>query len=292
MLDRQRIRAAFGAAAQDYEGLAVLQREVGRELVERCIVLEQPPQRVLDVGCGTGLHTAALKQRYRKAEVIGLDLALPMLRQTRRHSRWWRPLRVLAGDVLQLPLADRSVDLVYSNLCLQWCEDLHAAFYELRRVLRPGGLLLFSTFGPDTLRELRAAWQAADDAAHVHRFLDVHDIGNAVMAQAYADPVFDVERYTLTYTDVRQLMRELKGIGAGNALAERRRGLTGRSAYTRMLEAYESFRVNGRLPATYEVVYGQAFAPQENRPLRDRRGELVQVSVDSLREQLRRRRGG
>jgi malonyl-CoA O-methyltransferase len=251
-------------------------------------VVSAEPARVLDVGAGSGRLTGLLKKRWPKAEVVAIDLALGMLREARRHVGWFRPFRRVAGDAQALPIADASVDLVVSNLCLQWC-DLKASIHEFRRVLRPGGWLLFTSFGPDTLKELRSAWRAADERAHVHVFLDMHDVGDAVLAQGFVDPMFDVERYTLSYPDARALMRELKAIGAGNALGERTRGLTGRSAFLRMLTAYEHQRMEGGLPASYEVIFGQARAPQAGAPLRGPRGDLASFSVESMRARLRQR---
>ncbi len=287
-LDRQRIQRAFTRAAADYEQTAVLQRQVGDLLLERLQVVQGEPARVLDVGAGTGRLTGLVKKRYPKAEVIALDLSPGMLREARRHAGWWRPFRRVAGDAQALPIADASIDLVVSNLCLQWCGDLKSALHEFRRVLKPGGWLLFTSFGPDTLKELRAAWGAADQRAHVHVFLDMHDVGDAVLAQGFVDPMFDVERYALTYADARTLMRELKTIGAGNAAAERARGLTGRQAYARMLAAYEAQRRDGRLPASYEVIFGQAQAPAAGAPLRGPQGDIASFSVEAMRAKLRR----
>ena len=288
-LDRDLVRRSFSRAAVHYEQTAVLQREVGDQLLERLELLKTPPQRVLDVGAGSGRMSGLLKKRYPKSELIALDLAPGMLRAAKRHSSWWRPFARVAGDAQALPLADGSVDLLISNLCLQWVPDLSAAFYEFRRVLRPGGWLLFTSFGPDTLKELRSAWRAADERAHVHVFLDMHDVGNTLLAQGFADPMLDVENYRLTYPDARKLMRELKGIGAGNALGERARGLTGRQAFARMLAAYEHARVDGALPASYEVIFAQAQAPAAGSPLKSRDGDVAKFSVDDMRARLRRR---
>lgn len=286
-LDRTRIARAFSRAAAHYEQTAVLQRQVGDELLSRLAVVASEPARVLDIGAGSGRLSGLLKKRWPKAEVVAVDLALGMLREARRHAGWLRPFRRVAGDAQALPFAEGSVDLVVSNLCLQWC-DLKAAIHEFRRVLRPGGWLLFTSFGPDTLKELRSAWRAADAQPHVHLFLDMHDVGDAVLAQGFVDPMFDVERYTLSYADVRALMRELKTIGAGNALAERKRGLTGKQAFARMLAAYEPLRREGRLPLSYEVIFGQAQAPAPGAPLRGPKGDLASFSVEAMRGKLRR----
>jgi malonyl-CoA O-methyltransferase len=251
-------------------------------------VVTAVPAQVLDVGAGTGRLTGLLRKRFAKSEVIALDLSLGMLRQARQHAGWWRPFRRVAGDAQALPFADATMDLIVSNLCLQWCGDLRATLHEFRRVLKPGGWLLFTSFGPDTLKELRAAWRAADERAHVHGFLDMHDVGDAVLAQGFVDPIFDVERYTLTYADARALMRELKTMGAGNAATERARGLTGKQAYARMSAAYEAQRRDGVLPASYEVIFGQAQAPAAGAPLRGPQGDIASFSVEAMRAKLRR----
>jgi malonyl-CoA O-methyltransferase len=286
--DRHRVRTAFSRAASGYEQTAVLQQQVGDLLLERLALLETAPQRVLDVGAGTGRLTAQIKKRFPRAEVIALDLAMGMLRQAKRNAGWWRPFRRVAGDAQALPFADGSMDLLVSNLCLQWCPDLRAIWHEFRRVLKPGGWLLFTSFGPDTLKQLRSAWHAADERPHVHVFLDMHDVGDGVLAQGFVNPMFDTERYTLEYGDVADVMRELKAIGAGNALADRPRGLTGKSAYARMLAAYETERRGGRVPASYEVIFGQARAPEAGAPLRGPKGDLASFSVESMRARLRK----
>jgi malonyl-CoA O-methyltransferase len=177
--------------------------------------------------------------------------------------------------------------MLFSSLMLQWCNDPDRVLRECRRVLRPGGVLHFSTLGPDTLIELRRSWQAADPVhAHVSRFIDMHDLGDALGRAGFAEPVLDVERITLTYDDARDLMRDLKAIGAHNATAGRARGLTGRQTLARMLAAYEGYRRDGKLPATYEVVFGQAWCP--TGPLRSR-GLPAGETVVPL-SQLRRRR--
>ena len=262
-IDKDQARRAFGRAADSYDAMAVLQREIGERMAERLDLIKLLPTRVLDAGCGTGAETARLMQRYPKSQVLALDFAEPMLARTRKRGGWWRKPVCLCGDLESLPLADDSVDLLWSNLAVQWVNDLGLAFREALRVLRPGGLFMFSTFGPDTLQELRAAWATVDGASHVSPFLDMHDVGDQLIQSRFADPVMDAEHLTLTYGDARQLMAELKGIGAHNATAGRPRGLTGKARLKAMLAAYEGFRRDGVLPATYEVVYGHAWVPEQ-----------------------------
>lgn len=273
--DKALARRSFEQAALGYDQAAVLQREVAQRLLERLDLMKIQPQRVLDLGCGTGQCLPALMSRYKSAEVVALDIAAPMLVRARRRGRWLRKPRCVCGDAERLPLADASVDVVFSNLMLQWCADLDTVFGELQRVLRPGGLLLFTSFGPDTLHELRDSWARVDGYNHVNVFQDMHDVGDALIRTRFADPVMDVERLTVTYPDVRQLMRELKQIGAHNVTAGRPRGLTGKSRMQALVQAYERFRQAGVLPASYEIVNGHAWATEAAQECR--------ISVDSLR---------
>lgn len=283
-LDKRAVRASFNRAAAGYDAAAVLQREVGDRLLERLDWIRFEPRSILELGCGTGHCTRALEKRYRKARLVALDLAEAMLMRARRGGGWLHKTRYLCGDAEHLPLADASIDLLFSNLTLQWCNDLAATFREFQRVLRPGGVVLFSTFGPDTLRELRAAWAEVDGRSHVNRFLDMHDVGDALLRAGLGDPVMDVDRLCVDYRQVRDLMRDLKAIGAHNVTADRPQGLTGRRRMAAVEQAYEPLRRDGHLPASYEVVYGHAWgeagggsacAPQP--------GGEVSISLDRLR---------
>jgi malonyl-CoA O-methyltransferase len=287
-LDPRQVRRHFGRAATSYEKHDALQREVQAALLERLDFYLEAPQRVVDIGAGTGRGTALLKQRYPKAEVIALDLALPMLRAAKQHNSWLKPFMRVCAEATHLPLADHSVDVLHSNLCFQWVDDLPALFGECMRVLKPGGFMAFSSFGPDTLKELRAAWAEADQQPHVGRFLDMHDVGDAMLNAGLRDPVLDVFRYTLTYSEPRKLLEELQGLGATNADRARARGLTGKSRYRRMLAAYEAMRVDGRIPASWEVVSAHAWGPPVGQPRRVPGGEIASFSIDSLRGSRRK----
>ena len=282
VLDRRAVRAAFDRASATYDAAAVLQTRVRDELLSRLDLVRIAPQVIVDLGCGTGQGARTLKDRYRRATVVGLDPALGMLRETRRRSGWLRPLQRVCGDVLQLPLRDGTVSLMFSNLMLQWCDDLDAALAEIRRVLAPDGFLVFSTFGPDTLRELRAAWAAADGGTHVSGFRDMHDIGNALTRAGLSEPVLDVERLTMVYPDVAAITRDLKVIGAHNATAGRARGLTGKGRWRAMTDAYEGQRRSGLLPETYEVVYGAAWGARGRAATPALDGE-VRIPVNAIR---------
>ena len=267
-IDKRAVRRAFNRAARDYDAAAVLQREVCRRMLERLDYIKLQPARVLDVGSGTGWGARQLAKRYPAAQVVSLDMALGMLNVAREQSDWWRKLfsagrqSQLCADVEALPLAVSSAGMVWSNLTLQWCNDLPATFRELHRVLETDGLLIFSTFGPDTLKELRAAFHGVDGHSHVNRFTDMHDLGDMLAHSGFAEPVMDMEIITLTYADVKSVMQDLRDIGAHNATSGRARGMMGKAAWRQVLERYENFRREGKLPATFEIVYGHAWKPK------------------------------
>lgn len=255
-------RRSFEHAADQYDGAAALQQEVAARLLERLDIMRIQPDRILDLGSGTGFSIPGLFSRYKGAEVVALDMAFSMLRRARKRGRWLRRPICVCGDADYLPFADAQFDLVFSNLMLQWCTDLNRTFLELKRVLRPGGLLLFTSFGPDTLFELRESWKQVDSFTHVNHFQDMHDVGDALLQARFANPVLDVERITLTYTSLKELMRDLKHIGAHNVTGGRPRGLMGRHRMQHLTQAYEVYRRDGVLPASYEVVHGHAWIAQ------------------------------
>lgn len=288
LLDRAAVARAFDRASASYDAAAVLQREVCAEVLERVGHFRLQPRVILDAGAGTGQGAAALKRRFPAALVLAVDLAPGMLVEAGRRMGWrdrWfggrfgHPFERVVADVYRLPLADASVDLVFSSLMLQWCDDLDAALHELRRVMRPGALLAFASLGPDTLRELREAWAAADGGEHVNPFVDVHDVGSAMARAGFAEPVLDVDRLVRHYPDAANLMRGIRQIGARNALAGRARGLLGRRRLEAMQRAYEARREPAGLPATWEVVHAAGFAPDGGT--RGRAGETV-VPLASL----------
>ena len=265
LVDKRHVRRAFNRAASGYDAIAVLQREVSGRMLERLDYIRQEPASVLDFGSGTGWGARQLLQRYPRAQLLALDMAINMLRVSRSKSSWWRKLfgggkcSHICADVEALPLAGGSVDMAWSNLTLQWCNDLPATFAELYRVLNVDGLVMFSTFGPDTLKELRSAFHGVDEHRHVNRFADMHDIGDMLKGGGFAAPVMDMETITLTYDDVRSVMQDLRGIGAHNVTAGRGQGMMGKSAWRALHEGYERFREGGKLPATFEVIYGHAW---------------------------------
>jgi len=286
-LNKRLIRESFDRAASSYDEVAILQQEVGQRLLERLELIKLQPQRLIDVGAGTGAISHQLARRYDRCEVITFDLASQMLKQARQRlsltSRWFGRQRFLCGDAEQLPLADNSVDMIFSNFAIQWCPDLDQTFREFQRILKPEGLLLFTTFGPDTLKELRQAWQAVDKAVHVNSFIDMHDIGDALMRAQLGDPVMDTENLTLTYQDGMGVMRDLKAMGAHNVTAGRNHGLTGKQKLQQMLANYEAFRnSDGLLPATYEVIYGHAWGTNKTPTQHAEESSTVRIPISHI----------
>ena len=284
VFDKRAVRRAFGRAAGTYTQAAVLQREVEARLLEQLQYLDdRVPARVLDLGCGPGSAAAALKVKWgRKTDVIAMDLALPMLREARAKSRFWKPLHAVQGDAQALPFADAAFDLVFSNLCLQWVADLPRALGELRRVMREGGLLVFSSFGPETLVELREAYAGAGFEPPLSPFAAIQQVGDALVAQGFKNPVLERERYTLTYADTAALMRELQAIGATDARPERPRGLAGKGRHRAVAAAYEALRCDGVLPSTWEVVTAMAWAPPPGAARREGGADIATFPLDKL----------
>lgn len=267
-LDKRQLRRSFDRAAATYDQAAVLQREVCLRALERLDLVKLEPGLIIDAGSGTGFGARALSKRYPRASVLELDLAGAMVRTARALRPWWRQWvgrrreMFVCGDNERMPIRDGAAEMVWSNLAFQWSDDLPGVFSECRRVLHAEGLLTFTTFGPDTLKELRQAFPPESGKVHVNRFLDMHDIGDMLVHAGFANPVMDMEVLTLTYESVEQLMRELKALGAHNITGGRGRGLTGRGTLRQLKNRYEALRRDGRLPATFEVIYGHAWKPQ------------------------------
>ena len=278
------VQSVFERQAANYDEHAVLEREVAERLLERVEFQRSEPARIVDLGCGSGFCAAALKRRYRKAEVLAVDFAMPMCRLTSGRSTFMRPLRVVCANVSSLPLANRSADLLVANLSLQWTEDLPALFNGLRHILRPGGMLLFSLPGTDSMKELKLACQAAGFANAIDEFRDLHDIGDALLAAGFREPVMDAETISLAYREPATLFRELQAVGAASYCRD----------FDKLLQAkdqigahYPVDRSSGTWPLSWEIVYGAAFGPEEGQPVRSGGVEMATFSVDALRASRR-----
>ena len=265
-VDPRQVRRNFSRAAAGYDAVAVLQREVATRMLERLDYVRIDPLRVLDLGCGTGASLTALSERYAKSQIVGADVSEAMLqagRTQRSRLRWLLPFMrgnrtsLVSADATALPFGQASMGMIWSNLMLHWLDDPVPALREMHRVLDVGGLLMFSTFGPDTLKELRASF--SDGYEHTQRFTDMHDFGDMLLECGFADPVMDAETLTLTYSTLDDLFQDLRHAGASCAMQARRRGLMGRKAWATVRSNYGKYVKDGRLPATFEVVYGHAW---------------------------------
>jgi malonyl-CoA O-methyltransferase len=275
-IDVRAARRRFDRAASSYAAASRLEAEVGARMLERLDYLKVAPRRILDAGSGPSREAKRLAERYRQADFIALDFSLAMLKSGDRKLGFFKKKKLLCADLARLPLAAGSVDFIWSNMALHWAGDPPAAIKEFGRILSPGGLLMFSTLGPDTLKELRAA----AGAARVHEFIDMHDLGDMLVEAGFAAPVMDMEMLTLRYTDAVGLLADLRAGGQTSARADRPRGLAGKGFENR-LHAALGIDAQVAFAATFELVYGHGWkgAP---RKLRDGR-DIVEFHPPSLR---------
>ena len=280
MSNHQFIRNRFEQIAGRYEQHAALEQEVCTRLLERTVFNLSSPLQILDLGCGTGTGSVQLKRTFRKAQVVGMDTSLAMLSQVRRKSSMLRPLKAVYGDIGALPFAARSADMVFSNLASYWCPEPMAMFAEFRRVLRPDGMLLFSTFGPATMNELGEAWAGVDEEVELPVFPDLLEIGNALVAAGFREPVMDREMITLNYPQLDALFDELEATGTSLLVHGWERWKTARME---LKQAYAPMLRDGKYPLSFEVVYGTAFGPRDGQPMKTPGGDVATFSVDSLR---------
>lgn len=273
------IAASFDRIAADYDRYAALEQESGRRLLDRAEFRRMEPVRILDLGCGSGTATAALKKTFRKAQVTGLDLSCGMLGEARRKSGLTRPFRLLCADMASLPLAARSMDMVFANLSVFWVEQPEKLFAEVRRILRPDGMFLFSGFGQGCLRQLADTWPALDERVQLPVFPDLLETGDALTAAGFREPVMDADRITLHYPTLDALMTELEFTGTAQLV----RGWKHWRERSGDLEAaWQPLLADGKYPLSYEIVYGAAFGPAEGQPFRTAEGDVATFSVDSL----------
>jgi malonyl-CoA O-methyltransferase len=278
---------AFGRASRTFDRASVVHDEARDRLLERLDFMRLDAQRVLDLGCATGRGTIALRERYPHAQVIAVDSHPAMLTAARQ-----RVADVLGADACRLPLAGGSVDVMFANLLLPWC-DPASLFAEAARTLREGGVFAFSSFGPDTLAELRTAWAKVDDQIHVHAFVDMHDLGDLAVRAGLAEPVMNVERLQVTYRDLRSLVEDLRACGAINVAGGRRRTLTGRSRWAAFERHVLARRSEGRFAVTVELIFGHAWSRGTRDTAGGARGRNTGTEAVIAAEQIpvRRRRG-
>lgn len=262
----QEISKAFNQHASAYEQAAIAQREIGERLFERLHYLKMIPARILDLGCGPGSFLPQLSRLFPKAHIVGLDLAHAMLLQAKKKQRWRRKWSLVTADMEQLPFASGTFDLVFANQVVHWGSSLPQVFRELNRVMNANGCLMFTTLGPDTFKEIKSAWAGVNEHAHVNEFVDMHDIGDCLMAEHFLEPVMDMEHLTVHYKTLSQLVRSLKSQGVKNINQQRNHGLTGRKGWKQFEQNYAALMTEqGKFPLTYEVVYGHAWKGEQRK---------------------------
>jgi malonyl-CoA O-methyltransferase len=276
-------RRSFARASACFDSACFVHDEARQRLLERLDYLRIDVRDAADLGCATGAGAIAIARRYPGARVLAVDTSLPMLRRARAAAG---KTAVLAGDAGRLPLADRSVDLLFANLMLPWCDPV-GVFREAARTLRAGGVFAFATVGPDTLGELRRAWAAVDDRVHVHAFVDMHDLGDLAGASGLAEPVMNTERLEITYADPARLIADLRACGAVNVAGGRHRALTGRRRWARFEQSLKDRARHGRIAITVELIFGHAWA-SGSAQMRPRSGSEVAYPAEGL-PTLRRR---
>ncbi len=264
-VSRDSVKAAFAKAAISYNDSAVVQKEILVRLVEKLQVLQTSTvDTLLDVGSGTGLASELLRENYGSECYYAIDFASPMLAWAKSHYKADYQYAV-CGDVEMLPFRDESLDVVFSASTFQWCNDVGSAFQECKRILKEEGLLIFSSFGPETLRELRQCFARVDSHPHVSTFIDMQSLGDGLLANGYDSPVMESEIITVEYSDPMQLLRDLRATGATNHIENRARGLMTRQHLNMVLKEYRKHRLpNGKYPASYEVLYGHGWKKNEN----------------------------
>lgn len=262
----QEICKTFSAQAYQYDTTSRVQQEIGDRLFARLDYLAIKPRYILDLGCGTGIFSKRLKKYYPKATIVGFDLAYTMLRQAKLKQGFRCHWSLINGEMLTMPFASNTFDLIFSNQVLHWSTSLLAAIREINRIMSPDACLMFSTLGPDTFYELREAWAVADGYAHVNSFKDMHDIGDYLLAERLLDPVMDMDMIKVHYSSLTKLLASLKAQGVRNIHPDRPKGLMGKQSWQRFQAAMKVFcTAEGDWPLTYEVLYGHAWKGVQNR---------------------------
>lgn len=266
MINKEYKRKSFNRAASSYDQFCVLQNVISDNLLDRLKIINIKPLNILDLGAGTGRNGLNLRKKYQKSKIINIDFSEEMLNVAKKKNKSYfldkinqSPYRYICADIEAIPIIENSIDLVWSSSSIQWCNDLPLVFRQIRNILKPGGLFIFSTFGPNTLNELRQVTEDLFGKQKTNLFVDMHNIGDLLISSGFSDPVLDIENFTMTYQDIKKLFMDIRGIGATSGNHNQNKGFLGKSFIHKMIDKYESYRINGLLPATYEVIYGHAW---------------------------------
>jgi malonyl-CoA O-methyltransferase len=266
MINKEYKRKSFNRAARTYDSCSTLQDTISGNLIDRLKAIKLDPSDILDLGCGTGTNGLNLRKKYKKSRIINYDFSENMLKEARIKQKLFildkinpSPYSYICADIEAIPLEENSLDLVWSSSTLQWCNEIDLVFNQLKKILKPGGLFIFSTFGPNTLNELRQITENLFKEKKTSTFIDMHNLGNLLMDSGFSDCILDAENFLVTYDEVGKLFMDIKSIGATNGNVSKNRGLSGKSFTKKIIEKYEAYRINNLLPASYEVIYGHAW---------------------------------
>ena len=282
MINKEYKRKSFNRAATTYDTCSTLQDTISDNLIERLKTIKFEPLDILDLGCGTGTNGLNLRKKYKKSRIINYDFSENMLKEACIKQKLFildkinpSPYSYICADIEAIPLEENSLDLVWSSSTLQWCNELDLVFNQVKKILKPGGLFIFSTFGPNTLNELREITENLFNEKKTSTFIDMHNLGNLLMDSGFSDSILDTENFTVTYNEVERLFKDIKSIGATNGNISKNRGLSGRSFTKKIIQKYENYRTNNLLPASYEVIYGHAWniskSTSEYHPIKSKR---------------------
>lgn len=277
LLNRKDVRQRFDRAAAGFDSVDFVHATTRKGLLARLAPMVVDARHVVDLGAATGSAAPLLAKRFRGAHVVAVDISSDMIRLAKKRRSWFARVSAVQADAHSLPFSDHSVDVVFSNLLLPWIDDPARVFGEIARVLRDNGLFLFSTLGPDSLDELREAWAGSDPDAHVRRFPDMHDIGDAAVRAGLCDPVLDVDRLLVTYRTSSALFADLSAVGARNSLRRRSRSLGGARRFQEMASALDRSRQDGLLSLDLELVYGHCWGPGARSPAGEYRIDATQI---------------
>ncbi|MFQ5983374.1 MAG: methyltransferase domain-containing protein [Woeseiaceae bacterium] len=270
-LEFRDLKRRFDRAAAGFDEVDFVHRKTAQGLLERLEPMLIDATKILDLGSATGSAGRDLRRQFKRSRVIVVDASREMLRKARNKQTWFSRASALQANALMLPLQSGSVDLIFANLLLPWIDDVHTLFTEVARVLREGGLYVFSALGPDSLTELREAWAKVDEEPHINRFTDMHDLGDGLVHAGLRDPVLDTDFLKVSYRDTASLFRDLTLVGGRNSLSGRRKTLTGKTRFRMMERELEARFTGGLLELRLEIIYGHAWGGGPRQPEREYR---------------------
>lgn len=273
----------FDKIAKNYDAFSVLQQSVASMLIERLLPMQVSPKKIIDVGCATGFGLLLLEDKFKETDVLGLDISKKMLHYAQKRGKWLRKRQVMCADANDMPIHSASVDMIFCNLLFPYIHDCRKILKEILRILRPGGLLVFSSLGPDSLQEIRRSWANIDDDPHVKTFLDIHDVGDSLLAEGFVEPILEIENFQFNFSDTQKMFAELRGLGFRNEDSQRFSFLTSKRRWQRFLEQLLLLKQNQKIPLTFEIILAHAWKPEQEKVKHKKvRGE-ISIPISQLK---------